>query len=362
LYLKQNGKCALSGTDIEFARTKQEYLQGKTTASLDRINSSSGYTKNNVQWVHKWINKMKSNHSQERFLSLCANVCNYQTHSKKRKVKQKLLRPPFKIHGGKRYLRTWVVGHFPVGYTEMTYVEPYVGAASVLLNKRRSSNELVVDLDPGVIAILTTIRDHSSEFIAKLNETPYCKEVFLEAMTKQHFKTSMDYVVNEMTLRRMSRGGLKKSFSWSARKRGGRPGDENAWKTLIEHLPDISRRLEGVTIERDTAINVINRHKDDPNALFYCDPTYLPETRRSKDTYEFEVSEEEHIELCRVLQSIKGKALISGYHSPLYDDLLRGWKMETKQIANHSSQQKKKQYRTECLWANFSHNQPRNIT
>lgn len=70
----QNHKCVLSGMEIGFARTKHEYLKGGTTASLDRIDSSKGYIKGNVQWTHKWINRMKSNHSQETFIDLCKKV------------------------------------------------------------------------------------------------------------------------------------------------------------------------------------------------------------------------------------------------------------------------------------------------
>lgn len=45
-----------------------------TTASLDRIDSSSGYGLENIQWLHKDINIMKNVHSQDYFLSLCKKV------------------------------------------------------------------------------------------------------------------------------------------------------------------------------------------------------------------------------------------------------------------------------------------------
>lgn len=51
IYQAQNGKCALSGVPIDF--------KGVATASLDRINSDLGYTKDNVWWVHKTVNRMK---------------------------------------------------------------------------------------------------------------------------------------------------------------------------------------------------------------------------------------------------------------------------------------------------------------
>jgi hypothetical protein len=68
LFLKQNGKCALSGIKL--------LIHKKTigTASLDRIDSSKGYIEGNVQWVHKDINKMKNVYSMEYFILLCKSV------------------------------------------------------------------------------------------------------------------------------------------------------------------------------------------------------------------------------------------------------------------------------------------------
>ena len=70
LYQKQNSKCALSGLPINFA----EKTTDSNDASLDRIDSSQGYIKGNVQWVHKDINKMKMDLPQERFIELCKLV------------------------------------------------------------------------------------------------------------------------------------------------------------------------------------------------------------------------------------------------------------------------------------------------
>jgi hypothetical protein len=76
LFLKQNKKCALSGTDIILAETNSKHMHGLTTASLDRIDSAKGYVEGNVQWVHKDINRMKTNFGQDRFLELCMRVTN----------------------------------------------------------------------------------------------------------------------------------------------------------------------------------------------------------------------------------------------------------------------------------------------
>jgi hypothetical protein len=74
LYQKQDCRCALSGLPIAIANTSYGNKHGETTASLDRIDSRKGYVKDNVQWVHKWVNKMKWDLDQEMFLTLCESV------------------------------------------------------------------------------------------------------------------------------------------------------------------------------------------------------------------------------------------------------------------------------------------------
>lgn len=68
-FLEQNKKCALSGVNLVYSTTASEI-----TASVDRINSKKGYTKENIQIVHKLINRTKQNLSDEIFFSLCRSV------------------------------------------------------------------------------------------------------------------------------------------------------------------------------------------------------------------------------------------------------------------------------------------------
>jgi hypothetical protein len=71
LFIKQNKKCILSGLPIQFG---SHHKNIEMTASLDRIDSSKGYTKDNVQWVHKDVNWMKHKMSEERLYELCELV------------------------------------------------------------------------------------------------------------------------------------------------------------------------------------------------------------------------------------------------------------------------------------------------
>jgi hypothetical protein len=78
LFLKQNGKCAISGIDIILST----YRYDNPTASLDRIDSTIGYIPSNIQWIHKDINRMKSNFSDEYFISICIKIAKANESSK----------------------------------------------------------------------------------------------------------------------------------------------------------------------------------------------------------------------------------------------------------------------------------------
>lgn len=71
LFLKQNKKCALTGVDINIVNATISYNYHLNTASLDRIDSSKGYEKNNIRWVHKAINQIKSDISDNDLIYLC---------------------------------------------------------------------------------------------------------------------------------------------------------------------------------------------------------------------------------------------------------------------------------------------------
>jgi hypothetical protein len=74
LYEGQAGRCALTGTKLILAATSKHHGRGRTTASIDRIDSAEGYVPGNVQWVHKTVNQMKWNLGQDLFIDFCRRV------------------------------------------------------------------------------------------------------------------------------------------------------------------------------------------------------------------------------------------------------------------------------------------------
>ena len=74
IFLKQDRRCALSGVPIEFGNSYNKTI----SASLDRIDSKKGYIKDNIQWVHKSVNIMKRDFSDEKFIEWCTKVSTHR--------------------------------------------------------------------------------------------------------------------------------------------------------------------------------------------------------------------------------------------------------------------------------------------
>ena len=74
-WIEQNKKCALSGTPLKIERNYQK-MKGMT-ASLDRIDFTKGYTIDNIQWIHKDLNKMKMNYPNSYFIEMCKLIANF---------------------------------------------------------------------------------------------------------------------------------------------------------------------------------------------------------------------------------------------------------------------------------------------
>lgn len=82
--------------------------------------------------------------------------------------------------------------------------------------------------------------------------------------------------------------------------------------------------------------------------LVYCDPPYLPSSRRSNRVYKYEYTSEGHDSLLECLASLPCSVMVSGYRSEKYDLFLKDWKRVDFGYASQTGG------RVESLWMNFS--------
>lgn len=264
------------------------------------------------------------------------------------------MRPLTKIHGGKHYMSKMIINLIP---EHTTYVEPFGGMASVLINKTPSKVEVFNDLDERIYNLFSVLRMNPNEFTKIISLVTYSESEFNRALESGNLHDGLYGAINFYIVCRQSIGGRQNAFSASNRSRGGMAGDVNAWLTSIdENLPLIVNRLSRVQIHHRDALEIIRKY-DNPETLFYLDPPYMHSTRspNARDIYGCEMTNEDHIKLLEMILSIKGKFILSGYPSDTYnfwanDNAIRH---VDKTMSLHSSSSKNKNKRTERLWFNF---------
>lgn len=267
------------------------------------------------------------------------------------------LRSPFAWYGGKAYYANWIIKHFP---DHRVFIEPFGGAANILLRKPISPVEVFNDLDSRLVNFFTVIRERElfEKLIIKMELTPYSREIFNELAMQEEPSEPVERAWWFLVRCRQAIGGLgmsklyKKSWAVSLRTRRSMAEPVSKYLSAIEGLEDIAKRFQTVLIENISAHELIKKH-DNEDVLFYCDPPYVPETRHNKKaaTYAHEMSLEDHKEMLELLKNAKAKVIISGYDCPLYKEELKDWRkktLETKSLISNSGEN-----RQEIIWMNF---------
>jgi len=248
-----------------------------------------------------------------------------------------------RYHGGKWLLAEWIISHFP---QHRCYVEAYGGGASVLLRKPRSYAEVYNDLDDEVVNVFRVARDQGQQLKESLYLTPFSRKDFetsyaptdcpLERARRTVTRSFMGFGSSAVT-------GGKTGFRANSNRSGTTPARD--WKNYAECFGELIDRLRGIVIENRDALEVMDAH-DAPTTLHYVDPPYVLSTRAdARADYRFEMIDEDHTQLADFLKQLQGPVILSGYPSPLYDDLYSSWtRVDKKHYADGALG------RTECLW------------
>jgi DNA adenine methylase len=271
-------------------------------------------------------------------------------------MSEAIKRPLFRYHGSKWLLAPWIISHFP---KHRIYVEPYGGSASLLVRKPRSWLEVYNDVDEDVVALFQVLRSpRQAKRLRDLVElTPFSRKEF-EAVRDPGEVSQVERarcLIARSVLGFGSaayRKGYKTGFRAHFWRKTGSPANELVGRApVVEKFAD---RFKAVIIECKPALDVIEQ-QDTPDTLFYLDPPYVKSTRRSaRECYAKEMTDQEHRDLAAVLRGIKGKAIVSGYASPLYDELFKGWRRVAKKFYASSTPARGISKRLEVLWMNFT--------
>ncbi len=255
-------------------------------------------------------------------------------------------RPVLRWHGGKWTLAPWIIAHMP---PHRVYVEPFGGAASVLLRKPRSYAEVYNDLDDEVVTLFRVLRGpHAGDLVEALRLTPFAASEFFAAYdpAQDDLERARRLVVRSFMGFGSNATHRKSGFRSNSNRSGTTPARD--WRAYPDALQVIIERLQGVTITSRDAVEVMLGH-DGPETLHYVDPPYVFATRSDGAAdYAHELTDDQHRGLLDTLAGLRGRVMLSGYPSDIYDDALKGWlRIERKHLADGARE------RTEVLWMNF---------
>ena len=259
-------------------------------------------------------------------------------------VSSSLRRPILRWYGGKWRLAPWIISHFP---RHRVYVEPFGGAASVLLRKVRSHVEIYNDLDGEVVNLFRVLRSKPkvAKLIVDLKLTPLSRHEFVAAYmpARSQYTRAINLIKRSFLGFGAITGGRKTGFKTRFNKSS--PSPTGDWLNYPDALLHSAERLMGVVIEERPAHQVISDH-DSAETLFYCDPPYVLSSRTKKEKiYALEMTDADHERLAVLLKKVKGHVVLSGYRTKLYDRLYEGWKrFERRAMALNQKET------TECLW------------
>lgn len=255
-------------------------------------------------------------------------------------------RPVLRYFGGKWRLAPWIISHFPA---HRIYTEVFGGAASVLMQKIRSSIEVYNDLDQQIFNLFRVLRDDRAELERIIRLTPYSRDEYklsqelADCKIEQARRTLVRswFSIGTDSIHRATLAGFR--CTTDDAKVGTLPLHQwTGWQAELERFQE---RLTGVLIENDDASAVLIRN-DYPDTLHYVDPPYVHDTR-SSGGYLHEMTADDHEQLAKTLHSLSGMVILSGYRCDLYSDLFSGWK-RIDRIAFADSRNS----RVESLWLN----------
>lgn len=237
-------------------------------------------------------------------------------------------KPALRYYGGKNRSAKWIINLFPPHYT---YVEPFGGAASVLLQKEPSYFEVYNDLDSNVVTFFRVLRELETELVRAIKLTPWSRE---------ELQIAYQPATDELEMARRFYVRCWQSFGhlhggWRYQHSDNGYSIVEQWNEA-EYLHQIASRLKKAQIENDEAVKIIDRF-DTPRSLFYVDPPYVHDTRYRKNGYLHEMTDEQHRQLASKLHGVKGMVILSGYHSELYNELYGGWKAIEKKTTTNSN-------------------------
>lgn len=268
--------------------------------------------------------------------------------------------PIFSYPGSKWRLMPKLMRHFP---PHDHYVSVFGGSATDILVKPPSKFETYNDLDQNLYSLFKLLQDsiQLEQLVHKIQLTPSCcQDQYLEAVDTLKGGAANPVVRAWAFLVVAHQGAPSRSASiqrpteWLATYIPN--SSLNTWGRLPSIIQQVAVRFRNVQIVNRDWGKVITPGEgfDRPDTFFFTDPQYHPSTLRPNAKYYFEsMNHSDHERLLAALTQIEGRAMICGYDSELYRDVLGNWRTSHFSTRTSMDVGGSRNKRTEIIWMNY---------
>ena len=222
--------------------------------------------------------------------------------------------------GGKSRLAKKIIERIP---EHTLYIEPFVGAASVFLNKEPARYEVLNDLNGDLIGFYRCLQNHPEELIRQIAWLIPSRKMWGEYKSQLNSDglTDIQRAARFYYVHRLGFGGRVVGKSY-----GATPSDRPRFcaSQATDNFRELTKRFKRVQIENLPYNDLISRY-DRQNAFLYIDPPYMGrEGFYGKGFFsraDFDI-------LAGLLANIKGKFLLSINDRPEVREIFGNFKIE----------------------------------
>jgi DNA adenine methylase len=227
-------------------------------------------------------------------------------------TREAAVRAPFNYPGAKTRSIVEIINRLPY---RKSYIEPFGGTGTILLNRNPSTIEVLNDKYFGIVAFYRCIRDSakSMALVNRLKDILHSREEFIWCKdTWANCEDDVERAARWYYMIMFSFASLGRNFGRST------SSDMNMADILAKRIlgfDKIHNRLKSVLIENQDYANLLYDF-DSEDAVFYLDPPYY---EAYKNTYKFEMTPDEHKKMLNTIFKMKAFVAVSSYYNELYD-------------------------------------------
>lgn len=264
------------------------------------------------------------------------------------------VKPPFGYYGAKQKIASQIIKMMPPHYA---WVEAFCGSSAITFAKTPAPIEVINDKNGEIVNLFDQLRTNCENLCRAITLTPYAREEFLKARIPSKGASKVERARRFLITSMMTVNGTQQNshcgFSFSSSYvRQNTEARVSRWNNLPGRLAQVAERLRHVRVENRDACELLEMFLMRPATLVYLDPPYFV---KREHRYVIDANDEAfHTDLLKLCVQAKCMILLSGYATPLYDELLTrkdGWKKQV--IETHTRDTSGKNYaRQEILWMN----------